>query len=163
MIFCRPCRDWVAIPARVPSAESACHYPQRCEPFWLLYFFAACPPLEVMQKPLLTCAQWAEQTFGDVDLADCRRRRRLVKVAAALAGHPGGTLPGALPKWKDLKAAYRLLDNPSVTFEKLLRPQWRRVQSLCAAAGQYLVIEDTTLLDFTSHRSPRGIKEAVLS
>ena len=78
-----------------------------------------------MQNSLLTCTKWAEQNFTAVDLGDCRRDRRLVKVAAALARNPGGTLPGAIPKWKDLKAAYRLLDNSAVTFEKVLMPHWQ--------------------------------------
>src|SRR3954471_12554348 len=110
-----------------------------------------------MQKSLLTCDRWAEQNFASVDLGDCRRGRRLVKVAPALARHPGGTLPGAIPKWKDLKAAYRLLDNSAVTFEKLLRPHWQTVRNSCSQAGEYLIIEDTTALDFILRRALKGV------
>ena len=111
----------------------------------------------VMQKSLLTCSNWAQQHLGSVELGDCRRVARLVKVAAALAAHPCGTLPGAFPKWSELKAAYRLLDNPSLTFEKALSPHLQSVRAACAQAGQYLLIEDTTLLDFSSHRSLKGV------
>jgi hypothetical protein len=110
-----------------------------------------------MQNSLLTCTKWAEQNFTAVDLGDCRRDRRLVKVAAALARNPGGTLPGAIPKWKDLKAAYRLLDNSAVTFEKVLMPHWQAVRNSCGEPGEYLLIEDTTILDFSSHKSLKGI------
>src|SRR4051794_6313446 len=110
-----------------------------------------------MQNSLLTCTRWAEQNFAAVDLGDCRRDRRLVKVAAALAKKPGGTLPSAIPKWKDLKAAYRLLDNSAVTFEKVLTPHWQAVRNSCSESGEYLLIEDTTILDFSSHKSLKGI------
>src|SRR6266581_442420 len=110
-----------------------------------------------MQTSLLTCDQWADQNFGAVELNDCRRARRLVKVAAALARHPSGSLPHAIAKWKDLKAAYRLLDNRVVTFDKVLTPHWRQVRSNCVAPGQYLLIEDTTLLDFSSHKQLQGV------
>lgn len=109
-----------------------------------------------MKNFSLTCSQWANEHFGAVDLSDCRRSRRLVKVAAALVRQPGGSLPKALPKWKDLKAAYRLLDSPVMSFEKVLTPHWRQVRSTCTRSGQYLLIEDTTVLDFSSHKQLRG-------
>jgi hypothetical protein len=80
-----------------------------------------------------------------------------VKVAAALAESPSGTLPSALPQWSELKAAYRLFDNPTVTFEKILEPHFRKVQATCVTAGQFLLIEDTTLLDYSSRKSLEGI------
>lgn len=110
-----------------------------------------------MQNALLTCSEWAQHHLGSVDLGDCRLVRRLVKVAAALAACPRGTLPAAFPTWSELKAAYRLLDNPSLTFEKALAPHWKEVRAACAKPGEFLLIEDTTLLDFSSHRSLKGI------
>jgi hypothetical protein len=110
-----------------------------------------------MQKPLLTCSQWAREQFSAVDLGDCRRVDRLVKVGRALAENPSGTLPSALREWSELKAAYRLFDNPSVTFEKILEPHWRKVQATCVGTGQFLLIEDTTLLDYSSRKFLGGI------
>jgi hypothetical protein len=109
-----------------------------------------------MKSFSLTSTQWAREHFGSVDLRDCRRERRLVKVAAALAERPSGSLPGALPKWKDLKAAYRLLASPVMSFENVLSPHWQQVRSRCSGPGRYLLIEDTTGLDFTSHKELRG-------
>lgn len=110
-----------------------------------------------MQNSLLTCGQWAEQNFGAVEAGDSRRVRRLVKVAAALARRPGGVLPGALRRWRDLKAAYRLLDNPALSFANVLAPHLQQARAACAQPGQYLLIEDTTLLDFSSHPSLQGV------
>jgi len=109
-----------------------------------------------MKNFSLTCTQWADEHFGAVDLSDCRRSRRLVKVAAALVEQPTGSLPKALPKWKDLKAAYRLLGSSAMSFEKVLTPHWQQVRLACARPGQYLLIEDTTMLDFSSHKHLQG-------
>src|SRR6187402_2189844 len=110
-----------------------------------------------METSMLSCEQWAEQTFGAVQLRDPRRTRRLQQVAAALARRPSGSLARALGCWKELKGAYRLLNTPQVTFEQVLTPHWQQVRAHCATPGEYLLIEDTTLLDFSSHPQLQGI------
>jgi hypothetical protein len=52
---------------------------------------------------LVDSQQWAERTFGLVDLGDRRRTRRLVESAAALADHPGRSFPQVF-NWNDLRA-----------------------------------------------------------
>jgi len=94
-------------------------------------------------------AQWAQQEFGIAQLGDQRRNERLIKVATNLAASPGGTLPQAFPDWAQLKAAYRLLDQKDVTFERVIAPHCDRTVQTCRQAGEYLIIEDTTLLDFS--------------
>jgi Transposase DNA-binding len=90
-------------------------------------------------------------------LGDQRRTQRLVKIAARLAQSPGGTLPQALPRWEELKAAYRFFSQPKITFEDILQPHWERTQEACRQAGEYLLIEDTTLLDYTGHAKVEGL------
>jgi hypothetical protein len=104
-----------------------------------------------MISSLTPAAQWARAEFGFAQLGDLRRTKRLVKVAQALANHPGGTLPQAISQWDELKAAYRLFGQAGVTFEAILRPHWEHTQAACRQAGEYLLIEDTTLLDYTEH------------
>ena len=94
---------------------------------------------------------WATAEFGEAELCDRRRTRRLVRLAAALADSPGGTLPGVLPAGAELKAAYRLLAGPEVTRERILQPHLARVRRECARPGEYLLIEDSTSLDFSAH------------
>lgn len=102
-----------------------------------------------MNTFLATPAAWAQQQFGFAQLGDKRRNERLVKVATNLAANPGGTLPQAFPEWAELKAAYRLLDQPQVTFERVIAPHCGRTLQACRQPGEYLIIEDTTLLDFS--------------
>lgn len=110
-----------------------------------------------MNHTLLTPSQWAQTEFALVELGDQRRTNRLVNIATRLAQNPGGTLPQAMPRWEELKAAYRFFSQPGNTYEQVLRPHWERTQAACLEAGEYLLIEDTTLLDYSFHRATEGL------
>lgn len=110
-----------------------------------------------MSTTVLAPAQWAQMEFAPVQLGDQRRTQRLVKIATRLAQSPGGTLPQAMPQWDELKAAYRFLSQPQNTYEQILRPHWERTQAACLEPGEYLLIEDTTLLDYTRHNAAQGL------
>lgn len=110
-----------------------------------------------METTLSAPDHWAEHEFAAVALGDARRTHRLVRVAAALAQCPSGALPAALPRWRELKAAYRLFSTPGVSHENILGPHLARTRQSCAGAGEYLLLEDTTLLDYSTHRATGGL------
>jgi hypothetical protein len=110
-----------------------------------------------MESALWSAQEWAEQEFGDADLGDARLTKRAVGIAARLACVPGGTLPDPIPEWSQLKAAYRFLHNPRVNFHALARPFWEQTRQACETRGTYLLIEDTTVLDYTSHAATVGL------
>jgi hypothetical protein len=114
-------------------------------------------PAQVMTTTVLAPAQWAQMEFALVQLGDPRRTQRLVKIATRLAQSPGGTLPQAMPAWKELKAAYRFFDQPKNTYEQILQPHWERTVAACREPGEYLLIEDTTQLDYSSHRATEDL------
>ncbi len=99
----------------------------------------------------MTPPQWAQSQFTSAKLGDRRRTQRLVKIATHLAQSPGGTLPQAFPEWSDLKAAYRFFNQPKISFQEIQRPHWERTRAACQEPGQYLLIEDTSELDYTDH------------
>jgi len=100
---------------------------------------------------LQPAGQWAQNEFAFAELGDPRRNKRLVKIATKLAANPGGTLPQAFPDWAELKAAYRLFDNPAVDFQRVVQPHLERTRLACREPGEYLIIEDTSDLDFSRH------------
>jgi hypothetical protein len=100
---------------------------------------------------LQPAGQWAQNEFAFAELGDPRRSKRLVNIATKLAASPGGTLPQALPEWAELKAAYRFFDNPVVDYEKVLQPHLDRTHLACREPGEYLMLEDTSDLDFSAH------------
>jgi hypothetical protein len=94
--------------------------------------------------------EWAQINFGECQLGDKRRTRRLVQVAAEVARNPSASFPDQMRTWGDLKAAYNLFDEDDVTFQAVARPHWERTKG--RTTGRYLVIGDTTELDFGVHR-----------
>lgn len=99
---------------------------------------------------------WAEQEFGEAALGDARRTRRLTAMAAALAEHSAGPLPQTFSHWSELKAAYHCLHGEKATFPAITRGHLERIRAHCAERGEYLLLEDTTELDFTSHNAMTG-------
>lgn len=104
-----------------------------------------------MSTPLASPAQWAQHEFAFAQLGDARRSKRLVKIATHLAASPGGTLPQAFADWAELKAAYRFFNQRGVSFESVLAPHLERTRAACGQPGEYLLIEDTTQLDYSGH------------
>lgn len=99
--------------------------------------------------------EWAEQQFGNCELGDERRTKRLIQVAQQVADHPSGSFPDQMQSWGDLKAAYRLFDGDEVTLKAIAAPHWQRTRSV--AAGRYLVLGDTTEVDFGYRREIEGL------
>ena len=99
--------------------------------------------------------EWAQMNFGACELGDKRRTARLVQVATEVANNPAASFPDQMPTWSDLKAAYNLFDGEDVTFEAIARPHWEQTKQ--RPVGRYLVIGDTTELDFGRHRDVPGL------
>ena len=104
-----------------------------------------------MINTFVAAGQWAQSEFAFAQLGDRRRTRRLVNIAEKLASNPGGTLPQAFPNWRELKAAYRFLSSGRATFDAIIAPHLERTLARCRQPGEYLIIEDTTLLDYSNH------------
>ena len=77
-------------------------------------------------------------------------------LATQVAGDPSSSLPKQTQDWSDLKAAYRLLDRPEATFEVIASPHWQLTTDQ-AAAGRYLILDDTTEIDFGPTRQAKGL------
>jgi len=104
-------------------------------------------------------AQWAEQQWGQAQLGDQRRTRRAVRLGSALAAQPAQSLPMQTGSWGDLKAAYRLLNEPDVTYQKLSAKHWDATRRGAGGSqqGTMLFVQDTTELDFTPHWQTQGL------
>jgi hypothetical protein len=105
-----------------------------------------------MTTSLLAPAPWAQKEFASAELGDRRRTHRLVQMARCLAQTPTGRLPQAFPDWRDLKAAYRFLDHLEYGPEEIQQAHRQQTLAACRQPGEYLLIEDTTELDYSTHR-----------
>ncbi len=99
--------------------------------------------------------QWAQQNFGSCQLGDKRRTDRLIQVAQQVASNPSASLPNQTETWGDLKAAYKLFDRQEVTFDAIASPHWELTKQ--RPAGRYLVIGDTTEIDFGKRKMISGL------
>ena len=77
-------------------------------------------------KDFSNLEQWATQQWGQAELGDVRRNHRAIQMGAALAANPAASLPAQMGGWSELKAAYRLLDEPDVTYTGLSLPHWQQ-------------------------------------
>jgi len=59
------------------------------------------------------------------------------------------------PDWADLKATYRLFDTEEATFEAICEPHWKQTRN--TKKGRYLLISDTTDLNYTWHSATEGL------
>lgn len=98
---------------------------------------------------------WSELEFGACELGDCRRTRRLIQYARQMAEKPDASTPRQTEGWSDCKAVYRLFECPEVTFEAVTAAHYERTLKL--PHGKYLVISDTTEVDYGYKSERKGL------
>jgi hypothetical protein len=101
--------------------------------------------------------KWAVKTFGAVECGDPRRTDRLIKVASAWASNPSASLPCALETWGETLGAYRLLDNPAISYEEIISPHWSQTYHEATQCPRTLLLGDTTEMDFSTHKAVKGL------
>lgn len=106
--------------------------------------------------PYDTKASLGQAIYGNAELGDARRTRRLVETFDAMRRHPGGTLPEKLSHPPDLRAFYRLCDQESVTHEVMIEcARQYTLARMAECAGPILILHDATELDYNSLSSLR--------
>jgi Transposase DNA-binding/Transposase Tn5 dimerisation domain len=106
---------------------------------------------------LLSAPEWAQATFGEVRLGDQRRTKRVVRMATLMATQSDVSLPRMMKSKADLKAAYRLLETPDVTYEALIHPHMQQTQQQAGSRRRVLLIQDTTDLNYSHHPTTTGL------
>src|SRR5713226_7728198 len=106
---------------------------------------------------LLSARQWAEHTFGSVRLGYQSRTERAVEMAQAIAHDPPASLPAQMQGEAALEGAYRFLQTPDVTYEKLMRPHLEQTRAAARQPKQVLLIQDTTEVDYQPHPTTTGL------
>lgn len=109
-----------------------------------------------MGKAKQAVAEWAEVNFGSADLADVRQVDRVIKIAQAMARKPGRSLPQLCDSWYDVKATYELLKKKEATPENLQLGHRQMVLAELEQPGEYLILEDTSELTWSSLREGLG-------
>lgn len=104
----------------------------------------------------ISATQWAERTYGSVMLGDQRRTQRAVKLASALAREPMASFPQLLREPGELKAAYRFLESPKISYQQLMQPHLTQTRT-AMQEKKMLLIQDMTELEYDHHPATKGL------
>ncbi len=86
---------------------------------------------------------------------DSRHEQRAQRLVERQRRSPDRGLPHVLDD-AQLEAAYRLFNNPKVTFDALTEPHAQKSAERCAEVGDVLVVHDTTYFIFSGTREGLG-------
>ena len=100
---------------------------------------------------------WAFEEFGDAQLGDARRVRRLVRLADEVSRFPSGTVTGACRTSASCEGAFRLLENSAVRSEALGAAAQQAAARRCAGYTQVIVPVDGSSLTLTDTRCRKGL------
>jgi hypothetical protein len=98
---------------------------------------------------------WAQRTFGDAELGDARRTRRLVKAAAGLIARPGGRVTRVFARSAEREGVFRLLENDAVDAAGIAAASHRATARCCSDKELVYVPVDETCLSFVDHTGTR--------
>ena len=90
-------------------------------------------------------------------LVRLRLTSRLVALVRSLARAPDTSLPQALPKWSELKAAYRFFDNAKAVPDHILFGHIEATRSRLRTVPIVLAVQDTTYLNWEHHPATQGL------
>jgi hypothetical protein len=97
-----------------------------------------------------SAAGFAQEQFGDADLGHKLRNAALVRTAARICRHPGGTLPDKMGSPANYKSMDLLMNRPEVTHASVLAcHRQKTMEKMLACAGTLLILHDDTTLDYS--------------
>jgi len=99
----------------------------------------------------------ANEEFSSIRLGDRRLDARFLKVMEKLLDTPTASINSSMGSWCEAKAAYRLFANKELTTEKILNAHRREALKRIANEKEVLVVQDTTMLVYTSHTKTQGL------
>lgn len=104
-----------------------------------------------------SAVEWAQQTWGEVELGDKRLNRRAIAIGIRIAANPEASLPQQMQGGSALQAAYRFMNNRHIHLDDLLKPHYG---ATLRAAGEHRVVlwvNDLTEVDYTFHNAKTGL------
>lgn len=110
--------------------------------------------LKVQKAPVL---DWAEEELGRADLGDRRLEKRLVSLLRDFYARPQANIPEACRSRAKTKAAYRFLEHPEMTMDKVLAAHYESTLERIKQEKIVLSVQDTTTLNYTAHPATKGL------
>lgn len=100
---------------------------------------------------------WLDEELGYIDLGDQRLDQRLGILLTQFSQMPCASIPQACGSAAATKAAYRFFDAERVEVRDIQESFFRATSERVKGYARVIVAQDTTSLDFTTHKSTRGL------
>ena len=108
-------------------------------------------------QPSMEDGSWIRDEMISADFGDLRLNKRFSILARELASRPSLSINEASTDWAAAKAAYRFFDNPKVKPDSVLSPHFLSTELRCESHQTIIAVQDTTVLDFSSHHKTEGL------
>jgi hypothetical protein len=101
--------------------------------------------------------KWAEGEFGEAQLGDVRRTRRIVELATEVAGRPSGAVSRCCNTIASREGAFRLLENPAVKASAIRAATHEATARRCSGKQRVFVPVDGSVLSVTDETKRKGL------
>ena len=91
---------------------------------------------------------WANLVFGNAELGDPRRTKRLLQLSSDLANQPNTSIVGSCRTSAKIEGAYRFIRNEHISPEKIAESGCAYTMQLIKQRPEVLAIQDTTGLTY---------------
>jgi len=105
-----------------------------------------------MKKDGNMILDWVNEELNKIDLGDKRLDRRILKLVSAMGNNPEASIPLACGTHASTKAAYRFFDNPHLEASDISNTHIQKTIERVRNYDILLVAQDTTNLEYTSHK-----------
>lgn len=93
-----------------------------------------------------SAAVWAQEEFGQANLGDARRTKRLISMAESAAQFPSGKLTEVFQQSADRQGAYKFVENEAIHSEAIAEATGRTCAKRCKNESfVYVVIDGSTV------------------
>lgn len=108
-------------------------------------------------RTLSSESNWCADEFSCIDFGDERLNDRFLAVAQRLSQHPEASLGTAFHSQAELKAAYRLFANDSVSSDEIQSTHQVALARRIEQEEVVLAVQDTSLLVYNGHLATKGL------